>query len=112
MSAWSREALTKSLGEESDEEMIREGTSPDMRNFGELSLTPAGINIQFQPYQVGPWSAGPQQVEMPLEALASAGPEPAVWPDAAKDATKPDAARPTPAAAGAKKDDGSHRQRP
>ena len=110
MSAWSREALTKSLGEESDEEMIREGTSPDMRNFGELALTPAGINIQFQPYQVGPWSAGPQQVEMPLEALASAGPEPAVWPDVAKAAAKSDAARPAPAAA--KKDDASSSKRP
>ena len=112
MSALSRESLTKSLGEESDEEMIREGTSPDMRNFGELSLTPAGINIQFQPYQVGPWSAGPQQVEMPLEALAPAGPEPVIWPSGAKDASKPDAARPTPAEGAAKKAAESTGQRP
>ncbi|MDE5878902.1 MAG: DUF3298 and DUF4163 domain-containing protein [Desulfovibrio sp.] len=84
MSAWAREALTKSLGEESDEEMIREGTAPELTNFNELALTPSGITIQFQPYQVGPWSAGPQQVEMPLSALAPAGPEPAIWPDVAK----------------------------
>lgn len=112
MSAWSRKALTKSLGEESDEEMIREGTAPDMRNFGDLALTPAGINIQFQPYQVGPWSAGPQQVEMSLEALAPAGPEAAIWPDAARAAKKPEGARPAPEAAGAKKDGASTGQRP
>ena len=81
MSAFTRESLTRSLGEESDEEMIREGTAPDLRNFGELALTPEGITVQFQPYQVGPWSAGPQQVEMPLAALAPAGPEAAIWPE-------------------------------
>ena len=91
MSAYARESLTRSLGEESDEEMIREGTAPELNNFGELALTPAGVTIQFQPYQVGPWSAGPQQVEMPLAALAAAGPEAAVWPDAAR-APKADAA--------------------
>ena len=83
MSAFARQSLTRSLGEESDEEMIREGTAPEMRNFGELALTPAGVTIQFQPYQVGPWSAGPQQVEMSLADLAAAGPEAAVWPDVA-----------------------------
>ncbi|WP_300127133.1 DUF3298 and DUF4163 domain-containing protein, partial [Desulfovibrio sp.] len=49
MSAFARESLAKSLGEESDEEMIRDGTAPDLRNFGELALTPAGVTIQFQP---------------------------------------------------------------
>lgn len=83
MSAFARESLTRSLVEESDEEMIREGTAPEMRNFSELALTPAGVTIQFQPYQVGPWSAGPQQVEMPLADLAAAGPEAAIWPEAA-----------------------------
>ncbi|WP_291358464.1 DUF3298 and DUF4163 domain-containing protein [Desulfovibrio sp.] len=97
MSAYARESLTKSLGEESDEEMIREGTAPELTNFGELALTPAGVTIQFQPYQVGPWSAGPQQVEMPLAALAAAGPEPAVWPDAATAAKAENAAATPPA---------------
>ncbi|WP_308621309.1 DUF3298 domain-containing protein [uncultured Desulfovibrio sp.] len=91
MSAWSRESLTKSLGDESDEDMIREGTAPDLRNFGELSLMPGGIGIQFQPYQVGPWSAGPQQVDMPLAALGPAAPEAAIWPDAGKTPANGDA---------------------
>lgn len=86
MAAWSRESLTKSLGDEADEDMIRDGTAPDLRNFGELSLMPDGIGIQFQPYQVGPWSAGPQQVDMPLAALAPADPEAAIWPGAGKTA--------------------------
>ncbi|MDE7371318.1 MAG: DUF3298 and DUF4163 domain-containing protein, partial [Desulfovibrio sp.] len=101
MSAYARESLTKSLGEESDEEMIREGTAPELTNFGELALTPAGVTIQFQPYQVGPWSAGPQQVEMPLAALAAAGPEVAVWPDAATAAKAEGAAATPPAKDGA-----------
>ena len=112
MSAFARENLTRSLGEESDEEMIREGTAPDLRNFGELALTPAGITIQFQPYQVGPWSAGPQQVEMPLAALASAGPEAAVWPEGAPGvkAGKTPAEEAAPVAPPAK-DDGAAGQR-
>lgn len=112
MSAWSRETLTRHLGEESDEEMIREGTAPDLRNFGELALTPGGVNIQFQPYQVGPWSAGPQQVEMSLEALAAAGPKATIWPDAGKAATKPESGRTAPAAPPTSKKDGATSQRP
>ena len=61
-----------------------------------------GIGIQFQPYQVGPWSAGPQQVDMPLAALAPAAPEAAIWPDAEKaapprdaDGTSPEAPAPS-----------------
>lgn len=96
MAVWSRENLTKSLGDEADEDMIRDGTAPDLRNFGELSLMPGGIGIQFQPYQVGPWSAGPQQVDMPLAALAPAAPEAAIWPDAGKTPANEDAAATPP----------------
>ncbi len=102
MAVWSRESLTTSLGDEADEDMIRDGTAPDLRNFGELSLMLGGIGIQFQPYQVGPWSAGPQQVDMPLAALAPAAPEAAIWPDAEKaapprdaDGTSPEAPAPS-----------------
>lgn len=91
MSAYSREALPKILGEESDDEMILYGTTPEMENFSELVLTPQGISIQFQPYQVGPWSAGPQQLEMSLAQLAQAGPEQTVWPQAGNTDAKADA---------------------
>lgn len=79
MADYSLASLTKSLGDESDDEMIREGTAPDLRNFANLTLMPGILGIEFQPYQVGPWSIGPQRVDMPLRDLAAAGPEPSVW---------------------------------
>lgn len=110
MSVWSRNVLTKSLGEESDEDMIREGTTPDLLNFGELSLTPDGINIQFQPYQVGPWSAGPQQVAVPLAELVTAGPEATIWPDAGKTTKKTATNDATSVAPSAANDDAASRR--
>lgn len=112
MSAWSRESLTGSLGDEADEDMIRDGTAPNLRNFGELSLLPGGIGIQFQPYQVGPWTAGPQQVDMPLAALAPAAPETAIWPDAGNVARSADADAAPADASTPPVDDGARDQRP
>ena len=80
MSAWSRKELSNSLGEDADDDMIREGVAPDLRNFANLTLTSQGLRIEFQPYQVAPWSAGPQRVDMPLAELAAAGPEAQIWP--------------------------------
>ena len=82
MSAWSRKELARTLGEDADEDMIRDGVAPDLRNFANLTLTPQGLRIEFQPYQVAPWSAGPQRVDMPLAELAAAGPEALIWPQA------------------------------
>ena len=82
MSAWSRKKLARTLGEDADEDMIRDGVAPDLRNFANLTLTPQGLRIEFQPYQVAPWSAGPQRVDMPLAELAAAGPEALIWPQA------------------------------
>lgn len=64
MSAWSQKELARSLGEDTDEDMIRDGVAPDLRNFANLTLTPQGLRIEFQPYQVAPWAAGPQRVDM------------------------------------------------
>ena len=82
MSAWSQKELARSLGEDTDEDMIRDGVAPDLRNFANLTLTPQGLRIEFQPYQVAPWAAGPQRVDMPLAELAAAGPEARIWPQA------------------------------
>lgn len=79
MSELSSKKLVRSLGEDADEEMIAEGTAPDPANFKNLTLTPNGLYVEFQPYQVGPWSIGPQRVELDLEDLAPAGPAPSVW---------------------------------
>ena len=63
-------------------QMLKDGTEPLVENFSSLTLTPEGICINFQPYQVAPWAAGPQRVDMPLAELAAAGPEARIWPQA------------------------------
>lgn len=80
MSEYSAKKLKSDLGEDADEYMIQSGTTPDINNFSNLSLVPQGLFIEFQPYQVGPWSIGAQRIEMTLETLAPAGPEPEIWP--------------------------------
>ena len=74
MSATSRDVLMRRLGGGVGEQMILDGTEPDVNNFSSLSLDPDGVRIHFQPYQVAPWAAGAQSVSMPLEQLAPARP--------------------------------------
>ncbi|MBD5642061.1 MAG: DUF3298 and DUF4163 domain-containing protein [Desulfovibrio sp.] len=76
----SRERLRQSLGDETVEDMLQSGTEPVADNFLALALTPAGVTVEFQPYQVGPWSIGQQRVEISLADLQPAGPRPFVWP--------------------------------
>lgn len=79
MSEWSRKELAPRLGASMRMRMLDDGTAPLVENFSSLTLTPQGICINFQPYQVAPWAAGVQKVEMPLEALLPAGPLLALW---------------------------------
>ena len=79
MSEWSRKELAPRLGASVRQRMLDDGTAPLVENFSSLTLTPQGICINFQPYQVAPWAAGVQKVEMPLEALLPAGPLLALW---------------------------------
>ena len=79
MSEWSRKELAPRLGASVRLRMLDDGTAPLVENFSSLTLTPQGICINFQPYQVAPWAAGVQKVEMPLEALLPAGPLLALW---------------------------------
>lgn len=79
MSQVSVAQLQKSLGEDVDEDMLKDGTEPDVANFSCLVLTPAGVTVEFQPYQVGPWSIGQQHVDIPLADLEAAKPNPAIW---------------------------------
>lgn len=80
MSEISAAKLRKALGNDTDEEMLADGTEAVEGNFNALSLTPSGVTVEFQPYQVGPWSIGQQHVDITLEELASAKPSVAVWP--------------------------------
>ena len=79
MSDWSRKELAPRLGATTRPAVLEAGTAPLVENFSSLTLTPEGICINFQPYQVAPWAAGVQKVEMPLEALLPAGPLLALW---------------------------------
>lgn len=48
---------------------IEEGAKPDAKNFKSWLLTRRGLEITFDPYQVGPYAAGPQRVLVPYAAL-------------------------------------------
>lgn len=79
MSAYAYARLSATLGDMHVEDMLRSGTTPDVDNYASIALIPGGIRIYFQPYQVAPWAAGPQHVDMPLEDLADAEPRAALW---------------------------------
>lgn len=78
MSEYSYKSLSETLGN-TDKEMLSVGTAPDLDNYNSIALIPNGIRIFFQPYQVAPWSAGPQQVDMKLDALSKAKPTKKIW---------------------------------
>lgn len=71
--------LAAELGPENSIHMLKSGTSPDTENFAAISLHPQGIVVHFQPYQVAPWSAGPQKVTMSLADIADAKPQLELW---------------------------------
>ncbi|MCL1985314.1 MAG: DUF3298 and DUF4163 domain-containing protein [Betaproteobacteria bacterium] len=79
LSAYCSDALRKTLGEDLDETMLKNGTAPDLDNYSSFSLFPAGLRIHFQPYQVAPFIAGAQHVDVPLEVLLDAGPRLELW---------------------------------
>lgn len=79
MSSFSRRQLEPRLGAARRARMLQEGTEPLAENFSSLTLTPEGICINFQPWQVAPWEAGIQKVEMPLSELLPAGPLLSLW---------------------------------
>ncbi|MGE9984932.1 DUF3298 domain-containing protein [Desulfovibrio sp. SGI.169] len=79
MSAWSRQRLTRRFGGGYLTQTLKDGTAPLVENFSSLTLTPDGIRINFQPYQVAPGTAGAQKVDMPLEELLQARPLLVLW---------------------------------
>ena len=79
MSSWAREQLGTRLGAARRTRMLQDGTEPVIENFSSFSLTPEGICINFQPWQVAPSDAGIQKVAMPLEALMPSEPLLVLW---------------------------------
>lgn len=79
MSDWSRKQLESRTGIALRAKMLMEGTEPLIENFSSLTLTPEGICINFQPWQVAPRYAGLQTVVMPLKELLPSAPLLALW---------------------------------
>jgi hypothetical protein len=79
LSAVSYARLPEMLGNMADEAMIKSGTSPDLDNFACVVPTPEGVRVFFQPYQVAPWAADPQEVNISLQELRDAGPRLSYW---------------------------------
>ena len=45
-----------------DDEWIQKGAGPELTNYDNWTISKKGLGITFDPYQVGPYAAGPQHV--------------------------------------------------
>ncbi|MEP7338995.1 MAG: DUF3298 and DUF4163 domain-containing protein [Acidobacteriota bacterium] len=59
-----------------DDEQIRGGAGPKADNYGSWNITPDGLQITFDAYQVAAYAAGPQEVVVPYSVL-----KPIIKPD-------------------------------
>lgn len=71
LSGIARAKLPAILQEHMDAQMLDNGTTPDAKNFENFFLDNATLSILFSPYQVAPYSSGPQTLQIPLSELAS-----------------------------------------
>lgn len=79
MSRFCSRSIGHALGDMYNDDMLRTGTAPEAENYACFALTPSGIRIYFQPYQVAPWAAGPQVADIPLDELKDAEPDLSLW---------------------------------
>ena len=70
LSAISEFELAKTLKDSADVEYIREGVTPELVNFQSFAIEGGALLLVFPPYQVAPYSAGPQEVSIPLSQLS------------------------------------------
>lgn len=54
-----------------EDEWIRNGAGPKAENYQSWNITPEGLQITFDAYQVAAYAAGPQEVIIPYSALKS-----------------------------------------
>jgi hypothetical protein len=52
-----------------DDDWIQKGAAPELTNYDNWTISKKGLGITFDPYQVGPYAAGPQHVLVPYSAL-------------------------------------------
>jgi len=51
------------------DDLIESGAAPMAKNYLSWNITKKGLGINFDPYQVGPYAAGPQYVLVPYSSL-------------------------------------------
>lgn len=69
ISALKKQMRDTENGIEPDEQMIQEGASAKSENYETWNIAKKGLVITFDPYQVGPYAAGPQVVVVPYKIL-------------------------------------------
>jgi hypothetical protein len=52
-----------------DDSSIKTGAAPTAANYRSWAITRQGLGINFDPYQVGPYAAGAQFVNVPYSAI-------------------------------------------
>jgi hypothetical protein len=52
-----------------DDDWVQKGAGPELTNYDNWTITGKGLAITFDPYQVGPYAAGPQHVLVPYSTL-------------------------------------------
>ena len=71
LSTYARTKLTNTSTEVTpeEEELIVMGTAPTAENFASVAITPLGLVVIFNPYQVAPYARGIQEVRIPYSEL-------------------------------------------
>lgn len=64
-----RELMKRRKDISSESGWIQKGAGPDPKNYDIFNLTPRGLMIHFNPYQVAPYVAGPQRVFISFDQL-------------------------------------------
>jgi hypothetical protein len=52
-----------------DDDWIRRGAGPEAKNYACWNITPEGLEFMFDAYQVAPYAAGRQEIDIPYPAL-------------------------------------------
>jgi hypothetical protein len=64
-----KQSKTSGSAQMLEDDSIKSGAAPDAKNYEAWTIEKTGLGISFDPYQVGPYAAGPQFVRVPYSAL-------------------------------------------
>lgn len=63
--------LQGSQDDPSSVDWIKKGAAPESENYSNFGLNKRGVVVYFNPYQVGPYASGIQEIEIPYSDLIS-----------------------------------------